>query len=809
MFSVEIPAIMRNILVFTHFFLHCFFLAAQSKIEGRITDSRTEPLPFVSIILFSALDSSLVKGGISDTEGNFAINNIQNGNYVLVGSFVGYKKSTLSKIEIQSHRNINIGTLVLEEETTELNEVTVTATKQQFELKQDRIVMNVGAIPTMSGNTGLEVLQKTPGLIVNRQSNSISVLGKGEVLMMINGKVQRISSDVLMARLQSMRAENIESIEVIQQPPAKYDASGAAGIINIVLRENNMEGTNGSATLMGGYGQREKAGLSLNLNSRKGKSNWYGDYSYNRHRANQFIVNHFREYEYQGDQYYHENHTTLHNYSEGQHAANIGFDADFNERTIIGFLLGGSISETTWASNADSKSADYINGQQTANTTYLFGTNTDMSSITANANLLQKISSGSHISANLDYAKIHYNNLGGLLDNDDPGHNISFNRSTPMEFWIISLDNVNKIGTKWRLETGIKGTLNSTFSNTSVQSGNDDYWKNSNILGNEKTIRERIYAAYGSLRGDLSKQLNAEVGLRYEHYDYLLQSPNQDDFNTAFRNPFPILRLNYKIDTLNAIQLGFNRSITRPSFGSLTAFVVMFDPSVAVYSNPQLRPVFSNTIKFSWQHRSLIWSLAWFNRENQIYYYNTVDKENHLQISTPTNLDNDDIIETTLTIPINPFAWWETNLNINAFYHKIKDASSHPVLFEIDIFTYAAQLNSTFLLKNNWSINMDGMYRTHFLVGDQRQYTWPYLNLAVQKKFASGSSLIISAQDIANSIGKIDWEYYQSELGIKTYGHNDFSERQIRVTYTHLFGNQKLRDKRERKTGADDVKKRM
>lgn len=799
---------MKKITISISLLLCCSLAVAQSKIEGRFTNSKTEPLPFVSLVLLNATDTSFVKGSVSDTEGKFIIDNVQNGNYILVGSFVGYK-STLSKIEIQSKQNISVGALVLEEEPTELDEVTVTATKQQFELKQDRIVMNVGAFPTMSGNTGLEVLQKTPGLIVNRQSNSISVLGKGEVLIMINGKVQRIPSEVLMARLQSMRAENIESIEVIHQPPAKYDVSGAAGIINIVLKENNMEGNNGSATLMGGYGQQEKAGLSLNLNSRKGKGNWYGNYSYNRNRANQYIVNHFREYEYQGDQYYHENYTTLRNYSDGQHAANIGFDADFNERTVIGLLLGGSMSKTIWASNADSKSADYINGQQVGSTGYLFGTNTDMSSITANANVLQKIGSGSHISANLDYAKIHYNNSGGLRDNDDPDHSISFNRSTPMQFWILSLDNVNKIGTKWTMETGVKGTFNNTFSNTSVESDNDDYWENSDILGNERTIRERIYAAYLSFKGDLSKKLNAELGLRFEHYDYLLQSPNQNDFNKAFKNPFPIVRLNYKIDTLNTIQLGFNRSITRPSFGSLTAFLIMFDPSLVVYTNPQLSPTFSNTLKFSWQHRSLIWSLAWFNRKNQIYYYNTVDKVNDLQTSTPTNLDKEDIIETSLTIPINPFPWWETNLNLNAFYHKVKDASSHPVLFETDIFTYAVQLNSTFLLKKNWSISMDGMYRSHFLVGDQRQYTWPYLNLTVQKKIASGSSLSISAQDIANSIGKLDWEYYQSELGIKTYGHNDFSERQIRVTYTHLFGNQKLKEKRERSTGADDVKKRM
>jgi hypothetical protein len=791
------------------FLLWSTFVIAQSRIEGQLVNPKTGPLPFASLILLNAADSSLVKGEISDANGVFRIENVQSGRYLLIGSLMGYKKSTLSKIELQSQQTLSLGSLVLEEVATELNEIVIQANKPVFEQRLDRLVMNISALPTMTGITGLELLQKTPGLIVNRQTGSISVLGKGEVLIMINNKVQRMPAEVLMARLQSMRAENIERIEVIHQPPAKYDASSAAGIIHIVLKENNMDGTNSSVALTGGYGQREKAGVSLNLNSRKGSRNWYGDYSYNLSKANQYLVNHFREYEYAGNQYYHENFVTLRNYSLGQHAINLGLDANIEDKTIIGFLLSGATSKQVWASNADSKSADYINEQFTGGTDYLFGTKTYMSSITANVNVFQKIGSGNDLSVNIDYAKIHYNNSGHVLAKNDPDHNILYDRSTPMQFWILSLDDVNRIGTKWTMETGIKGTFNNTVSNTRVESNEDDYWDSSNLFGSKKTIQEHIYAAYFSFKGDLSKKLNAEFGMRYEHYNYLLQSVNQNDFNKAFKNPFPIFRLNYKIDSVNTIQFGFNRSITRPSFNSLTSFLIIFDPSLTVYANPQLRPTFTNAIKLSWQHRSVIWSLGYLDRKDQIYFYNTVDKENDLQTSKPTNLDNEDIIETSLTFPLNPFRWWETNWNLNAFYHDVKDASSHVIKFEQHIFTYAIQVNSTFLLNKGWSIGMDGMYRSHYLDGDQQKYNRPYLNLGVRKKFSSGSSLSIAAQDITNSGGKLDWRYHQPELGIKTYGHNDFSERQVRVTYTLLFGNQKLKEKRERQTGSDDVKNRM
>lgn len=167
------------------------------------------------------------------------------------------------------------------------------------------------------------------------------------------------------------------------------------------------------------------------------------------------------------------------------------------------------------------------------------------------------------------------------------------------------------------------------------------------------------------------------------------------------------------------------------------------------------------------------------------------------------------IIEANLSFPLSPARWWQMNWNLNGFYHKVQDASSRPVDFKKDIFTYSVQFNSSFLFANDWTASIDGRYMSPYLGGDQVKYSYPYLNLGVMKKFPSGSSLSIAIQDITNSSGKREWEYHQPELGIRTFGNNDFSERQVRVTYTLLFGNQKISGKRERKTGAEDIKNRM
>ena len=784
------------------------YAQGQYSLSGKVAVAQGEPLVYATALLLTASDSAMIKGYITDEAGSYVFEDVAPGTYRVAVSIVGYETTQTEPFTVHQGFSPELPVIV-PKEGINLEEVTVTGTRPLYELASDRMIMNVGDYPTMSGNTGLELLQKVPGVIVDRQNNSIGMNAKGEVLVMINGKIQRMPGEVLMAQLQGMRAENIEQIEIIDQPPAKYDASGAAGIINIVLKENNQQGTNGSAAITGGYGQREKAGLSLNLNSRKGKMNWFGDYNYNRGRANKYEVNHFREYDYQGDDYYHENFVTLRNYSANQHAANLGLDIDFEGKTVIGFLLGGSISELIWGDEADSRSFDYVNEELTGEASYLFGTKTDMSNLTANVNLLQKMGAGSHLNFNLDYAKIRYGNSGDLQNNDDPDQAIAYERDTPMEFWIVSLDNVNKLGDAWTLETGVKGTFNNTFNTTSFYSPNDENWADPDLFSSEESIREQILAAYLSFNGKLSEKLDAELGIRYEHYTYRLDREEQEDFDKTFKKPFPVLRLNYKIDSVNTLQLGFNRSITRPSFYHLTSFLALFDPSLIVYANPQLQPTFTNTVKVSWQRNSAILSLSYLNRANQIYFYNTVDKEKHLQTSFPTNLDQESIIEANLSFPFSPARWWEMNWNLNAYYHKVTDKSGRPSVFEGDIFTYAVQLNTTFLLGNAWSIGMDGRYMSPFLMGDQRQYDYPYLNLGVRKKFPSGSSFGISIQDVTNSRAKREWEYHQPELGIRTFGDHELLDRQVRVTYTFLFGNQKLSGKRQRKTGSEDVKNRM
>lgn len=777
-------------------------LFSQSQISGTVLNSSEEPIAYANVIALSMPDSVVSIGTTTDEQGMFTLQAAQN-DLVKITS-IGYQDVYLSLVSGQSDYQIRLA-----QAAYELDEVVVEGKKALYELEQDRIVMNVAASPSLSGNTALQVLQKAPGVIINRQNNSISLNAKGEVLVMINNKIQRIPSEVLLAKLEGMQAENIERIELIHQPSARYDASGAAGIIHIVLKENNSQGTSGTASLTAGYGQREKAGVTVSLNSRHGIVNFYGDYTYNLNRSDSYAVNHFREYDYEGNDYRYENYLTLFDFESQQHSTNAGVDIELGERTVLGALVSYSQVANPIFSNSISKG--FINDSITSENDFLLGGENKMNALISNLNLFHQITDKSNINLDLDYVTIDFDNSGSVEDVLNPdGDRIQSDRQTPIDIWTVKLDNQNQLTPGTRLEFGAKATLSSITSSAVVTNLTDSEWIGNELFTGTDGIQENIFAAYGSFYQEFTPKLNGELGLRFEYFNYQLDASDPSkDFEQTFRNPFPIGRLNYKVDSLTTLQVSFNRTIVRPDFRSLSAYFVFLDPSILVFGNPQLRPTFTNTYKISLQHRSMIFSMAYLRTINRLYYFNTVDKPNHIQTSSPSNLDLSNIFEVTASIPFRINDWWSWNGFVSVLHQQVEATAGRAIPFTADITTLTAQLSTSFEWSNSWSASIDGQYMSEFLTGDQIQKIYPFLNLGIRKQFPSGSSLSISCQDLLNSIGKIDWDYNQPALGIRTFGNNNWSERQIRLTYSFAFGNKSLSEKRNRNTGSEEVRSRM
>ncbi len=205
---------------------------SQSSIHGKVLNAKNEPAAKASVLLLQAKDSLLMKAAVCDNNGSYFFSSIKDGSYLIEASFLNYKQA-YSKIFItdKSHHDVTIDNTMLTEQTAQLNDVTVTVKKPFLEQKIDRLVINVASSITSAGNTALEVLERSPGVVVDRQNNTIAVNGKDGVVVMINGKKNYMPMNALIQMLNSRSANNIEKIELITTPPASFDAEGNAGYI--------------------------------------------------------------------------------------------------------------------------------------------------------------------------------------------------------------------------------------------------------------------------------------------------------------------------------------------------------------------------------------------------------------------------------------------------------------------------------------------------------------------------------------------------------------------------------------------------
>ena len=340
--------LLQKILFFC-FILISNSLFSQSRIHGNVFDENDEAVAFANVLTLNPVDSSLVKGMVTDIEGRYIFENLEPGNYLLNITMLGYA-SIYKPIEIKSENDdIDMGTTILGENSEQLSEIEIVAQKPLYEQKIDRMVVNVENSITSAGASALDVLEKSPGIVVNRQNYSISMGGKQGVLVMINDKISRMPMEAVVQMLEGMNSSNILKIELITAPPAGFDAEGDAGIINIVLKKNTDVGVNGNYSLTAGYGRGEKAGASININYRKNKVNLYGDYSFLHNRTDQLFT-FDRTIDYNDTI----KNTVNNSYRDPiiqNHNARIGIDYEISNKTVFGALFSGYNNK--WSMDAE------------------------------------------------------------------------------------------------------------------------------------------------------------------------------------------------------------------------------------------------------------------------------------------------------------------------------------------------------------------------------------------------------------------------------------------------------------------------
>ncbi|MES1219560.1 MAG: outer membrane beta-barrel protein, partial [Bacteroidota bacterium] len=676
-----ITDVLRRGLIFgmaSMLFVHSY---GQSHIRGSVVDIRGEPLGNANVLLLNSRDSSLIKGLVSTKTGTYSFENIKPGNYFITSTFVGLKQIYSPGFQVEANKaEINITALKFTEGEAQLAEIRVVAKKPLFEQKIDRMVINVATSITAAGSTVLEVLERSPGIIVDHQNNALSMNGKSGVVIMINGKISRMPMSAVMQMLSGMSSSNIEKIELITTPPANYDAEGNAGYINIVLKNNTQYGTNGSYSLTAGYGRGPITSASLNFNHRKGKVNLYGDYSFSRRDYKQ-VFSFYRKVINQGKAV-ETIVSTDRDPLQVNYDGRLGVDFEIDKKTIIGALI--TAYNNRFSMQAQNNSNVFLDGKLDTIVTIANKEIHNLLNYGANINVQHSFSANEKFLINLDYIYYKDKNPVTYLNTYFNGNRVFLydqqtrsNKSTPIEFWTGTFDYSKKLSKKADLEAGVKGTISKFENDVKIERVVQNNWTIDPELTAKYQLNENITAAYASLSVAFSEKTSSKLGLRYEYTNSNLGSATQKDIvDRHYGKLFPSFFISQTIDDNNSMNFSYSRRITRPTFNDMAPFVIFMDPSTFFSGNPALQPSISDAVKLDYLFRKYILSVTYTYEADPIANFSPkVDPATNKTTLAAENQKNQKTLALTLSIPLKITSWWNmqnnfigTSQELNAIY---------------------------------------------------------------------------------------------------------------------------------------------
>ncbi|MEM6813242.1 MAG: outer membrane beta-barrel family protein [Bacteroidota bacterium] len=786
---------------------------AQIDIFGQVEDMKNEPLSFANVILLQATDSTLVKGTITDMDGTFIISDVSKGRYLLNVSMIGFKPF-YSEVKV-GETDISLGSILMQEGAQQLDEVVVKSVKPIYNQKIDRLIINVESSILSSGSSALEILERSPGVVVNRQSGSIAIIGKDGVQVLINGKPSYLPKSSIVQLLEGMNSNNIESIELITTPPARFDAEGNAGFINIVLKKQPDDGLNGSYSLSGGVGNGTNTSNDISFNYRKGKFNVFGNYSFFRNDQGQiFTFN--RSFINEDNRLSDLMTVSERDPIQRNHNVRFGIDYEISNKTIIGLLLGGY--DNKWTMEAVNQINETENSEPNSFAILINSERNQWQHFSSNFNLKHNFEENEFINFNVDY--LHYYNenptnyVNTIFDSENIFLSEEFiisDKTTPINFLVSSADYSKGINDNFKLEAGIK-VVSSNFNNDVVVETSEDgqMFIEDPTLTSRSNLDEKIVAAYTSVDYILTNRINLKLGLRFEHTDSELDSDREGIVvDRSFGNLFPSAYVSYKANDTLSFNLSYSRRITRPTFNDLAPFVIFVDPNTFFAGNPALQPAFSNSLKFDVNYRSLLLSLQYSMENESIagYQERLDDTVNRLFFET-VNLDNTNIFTVTLGLPLTVTNWWKIQNNVTYLNTKVSNIFDGSE-FKVQQHTFNLNNTHSFLLTENLSSEINLNYFGPSLFGFVKYDEIFRMDIGIQKDFGDKwGTLTFNINDLWDSF------FYTGgtsipEQNLSTNNLWDRSNRTFSLTYTNFFGNNKLKSERKRKTGAEEEKKRI
>ena len=801
------------------FLFICSFAAlGQNTLHLRIQDSNKEVIPFATVLLKKSIDSSLVKGMNTNENGELSVSKLPLGSFTLTLQSTGFKSLQITLEEITSDSEIELGTITLLPISTELAEVKVIATKPFIEKKLDKTIVNVENSVMAAGNTTMELLERSPGVIVDKDGN-ISLRGKSGAKIMIDGKISYLTGPDLANYLKNLPADQIAQLEIMANPSSRYDAAGTGGIINIKLKKNSNIGLNGSAngTLAQGTYLRESMGI--NLNYRKNGWNWFGNASVvdmAKLERNNLTRNFKAQNEVweNGFAFKNENQTTQ---LKG------GGDWFYSKKTTLGILASGNINQYT-LQNGLNQTIQY-NGSGTALTrlnTYNHVENPSHN-YALNFNFKHTYdSTGKELTMDLDYARFVDNSGSNLRSQFQKGDFSPLkvdslllnNAKSLVDQYSFKLDYVLPSFLKSKWGTGLKSSYVKTDNDLRFQGKNEGAPAYTFLTGqsNHFIYSEQIHAAYLNTERAIGK-FSFQIGLRAEwtladglSKAYTVNSKDST-FHRDYAQLFPSTFFQYEIDKNHSLGLNYSRRIDRPSYGDLNPFVFFLDNYTFKVGNPMLTPQLTNSLEFSHTYLGAFSTTFGYSQTtNVITQILKQDTQARKSYQTTANMAERTNYSLGFSLPIPITKWWSSNtdiyINRAELVGKIESVALSP---SQNMFYF--NTNHIFTLPKEYRLEVGGQYFSGGLESAFIFGAGGSLNLGIQKTVLNKRGVIrFNAQDVLFTSNPDVYIKY-GDLDIYVRPRQD--SRVVRLNFSYRFGNMSIKGARERATGLDPEKLRV
>ncbi|MVM30297.1 TonB-dependent receptor [Spirosoma sp. HMF4905] len=810
---------MRPVLPIIFFFIIVFSLAANGQtklINGLVKDLQNEPVPGATVRLISIVDSTLILGELTNSAGKFSFKNLTNSSYRLQVTSIGnndYRSGTITIDE--QHPIVDLPVFILSPSKTTLKEVTVVAKRPMIEQELDKTIVNVDAMIGSAGSNTLEVLEKTPGVTVGTDGE-ISLNGKTGVLVLIDGRPTYMSGQDLAAYLKSLPGGSLDKLELMTNPPAKYDAAGSS-IINIRLKRTRVQGFTGNVSASYSQGVTSRSNDVINLNYNHGKINLFGSVGYN--KDGNYSTDVYDRTFYDANEVLNSSVQLLNQYTYTSHGgmARLGMDYAASPNTTYGFLVAIQ-------NRSRQDRLDYISKT--------FGTGSELSSIgtgftdgnypwmntSANANVQHKFKdTGRELSADLNY--ITYNSTGdqvlktavnqpaGTLSNSN-----QFVYSLPSDIAIYSAkaDYVHPLRDKAKLEAGIKSSVvdndnNSQYYTVLGAINTPDYTKS-----NHFTYHETIHSAYTNFRKEW-KRLATQVGFRLENTQIAgrqLGNPEvaETSFNRTYTSLFPTAFLSYKVDSTgnNTLTASVTRRINRPNYQSLNPFLFYRDQYSFTAGNPYLKPQYNYQYELKYQHKQYIGLSIQYGRFTDVIFQLT-QAVGDVFYTRPGNVASGYILSLATNLSLSPTKWWTINAN-GQIGRMALNGTAYSENLTPGLFSVRMDVFNQFKFDKGWAGELSSFYSGKNISGQTITNPRFRLAAAVQKKILQNKgSLRLTLEDIFHT-----WKPTDQTVSLQqaeAFHANETDTRRIGLAFTYQFGKETFARKRRHTDNAADSEK--